>query len=206
MGSGFGGGESRDGEEIGLIQGETEGGLNEKSIKIDETLNSALRAVRLETEPRHLWTDSICVDRTNVAEGRYREKLKKHIYSYASKILFWIGKGFEDSDCLNFYLGFGTAATTDLAFTLARRVASTSKSEARSLIKATDLKHPKLSWCYLARLLYRLWFRRSRILRTNCLSDPNELDVLCSLASIPWSILSTAADRIRCLDPVPQIF
>ncbi len=180
--------------------------LNEEDYEMEVSLRSALYALRLESEPRYLWIDRVCVDWSDTAEARRQELMRMHIYKNAKKVMLWIGEDKEKGDPLLFYLGRGSNTSTKAAFNLAVALAQSSKSEAQILIKETTLELIKQRWCYLANLFYRLWFRLSNIMRKNYADQLNEFEILCGTSSIPWSTLSCAADRMRALSPTTQIF
>jgi hypothetical protein len=60
-------------------------------INITANLSSALRRVRLPTEPRTLWADSICINQADIVERGTQVLLMGRIYSQASRVLIYIG-------------------------------------------------------------------------------------------------------------------
>ncbi|KAJ4354053.1 uncharacterized protein N0V89_005786 [Didymosphaeria variabile] len=69
--------------------------LEQGCIKITESLNSALRALRLSDKPRVLWVDAVCIDQQNNAEKAQQLPHMSWIYASASQVVIWLD---EDTD------------------------------------------------------------------------------------------------------------
>ncbi|KAL1608429.1 hypothetical protein SLS60_003371 [Paraconiothyrium brasiliense] len=69
--------------------------LETGSISITESLDSALRALRLSDKPRVLWVDAVCIDQQNNAEKAQQLPHMSWIYASASQVVIWLG---EDTD------------------------------------------------------------------------------------------------------------
>ena len=67
-------------------------------IAIRVNLATALRYFRLETEPRTLWIDAICIDQTNIEEKNVQVPRMTQIYREALCVQVWLGERSHDSD------------------------------------------------------------------------------------------------------------
>ncbi|MCJ1361778.1 hypothetical protein MMC16_000878 [Acarospora aff. strigata] len=174
------------------------------SIAVD--LDNALTHLKGERRERKFWIESICTSPDDDSRKTEENLRKKHIYTSAQRVLLWIGSNHDDKDPMNAYLGEGTPASTKYAFEFASAMAAAEfaraplRSVMASVVSSTGLP----GWCYLARLLYRPWFRELPLLRTNYVSQLREVVLLCGAASIPWSKVSIAAERARLLQPIPR--
>jgi hypothetical protein len=61
-------------------------------------LETALRFLRLENEPRCLWIDAICINQNDIPERNRQVERMRSIYSSASRVLTWLGEESEDSE------------------------------------------------------------------------------------------------------------
>ncbi|PMD49667.1 uncharacterized protein K444DRAFT_670555 [Hyaloscypha bicolor E] len=71
--------------------------LDSKVLQITPNLYEALLAFRLESKPRHLWVDAICINQCDIGERNQQVTLMRDIYMNASRVLVWLGKSGEDS-------------------------------------------------------------------------------------------------------------
>ncbi|KAE9374993.1 hypothetical protein N431DRAFT_287752, partial [Stipitochalara longipes BDJ] len=69
-----------------------------KALEVRVNLATALRYLRLETEPRTLWIDAICIDQNNVEEKNTQVPYMTQIYREASCVQVWLGESSHDSD------------------------------------------------------------------------------------------------------------
>ncbi|TLD16753.1 uncharacterized protein PgNI_02156 [Pyricularia grisea] len=60
-------------------------------IRITKNLSHALRHLRLETEPRTLWVDAVCINQADVAERGHQVTLMQAIFSSCERCLVWMG-------------------------------------------------------------------------------------------------------------------
>ena len=67
-------------------------------FQVTTSLESALRHLRLESEPRLLWADAICIDQANLEERNQQVQLMKEIYSNCTADLAWIGEATADME------------------------------------------------------------------------------------------------------------
>ena len=59
--------------------------------------------------------------------------------------------------------------------------------------------------CYLMNLLYRSWFRKLPVLKTNYLDEIPSLMVGCGTRLTKWVSIKIAAERIRMIKPIPHL-
>ena len=66
------------------------------------TLNlfKALQHLRLDTAPRVLWVDAICIDQDNIPERDAQVQLMGNIYRTAGRVIVWLGPEADNSAML----------------------------------------------------------------------------------------------------------
>lgn len=64
---------------------------------ITRNCESALRRVRLPSEPRVVWVDAICIDQRNVEEVNQQVGMMGDIYRKTQQTLIWLGESTEGS-------------------------------------------------------------------------------------------------------------
>jgi hypothetical protein len=67
---------------------------NGVSLPVTRNLASALRALRLPSNPRVLWVDAVCIDQNNPEEKPKQIPLMREIYTSAKSVLTWLGPDF----------------------------------------------------------------------------------------------------------------
>lgn len=72
--------------------------VNGNSILVTQSLESALRHLRLANHDRVLWIDSVCIDQSNVTEVNTQVRRMWSIYEYAQRVLVFLGPQKDDSD------------------------------------------------------------------------------------------------------------
>ena len=77
------------------IQISCESGVSE--LEIPENLEGALQRFRHPTSTRTLWTDSICVNQSDLEERSQQVRLMGQIYLKASTVLIWLGEDVDGS-------------------------------------------------------------------------------------------------------------
>ncbi|KAI9767500.1 MAG: hypothetical protein M1839_004488 [Geoglossum umbratile] len=178
--------------------------LNEISLPVDNVAKNILLHLRQRDSSRRLWMDRICINQGDAKELAGQTPLMKLIHKCAKRVLIWIGEHHEEDDPMNAYLGQGTLSSTQHAFDFAKSLASASPSDIGSVSQMEFPQTGLPSWCYLARLVYRPWFRGLPLLRTSYLEGLSDTVVLCGAASVPWAVLSKATERIRMTKPIPR--
>jgi hypothetical protein len=72
--------------------------LDGHRVEVRYYLEIALRQLRNRATPRILWIDTICIDQINEEELGEQVAKMQIIYSNASKVLVWLGRGYNGSD------------------------------------------------------------------------------------------------------------
>lgn len=67
-------------------------------LPITESLDSALRHLRLPDQGLVLWVDAICIDQTHDEEKSAQVKQMKKIYEQAASVIVWLGPSAQCSD------------------------------------------------------------------------------------------------------------
>ena len=87
------------------IQISCETGVSE--LEIPKNLEGALRRFRHPTSTRTLWTDSICINQSDIQERNQQVRLMGQIYRKAANVLIWLGEDVDGSkteracECMN---------------------------------------------------------------------------------------------------------
>lgn len=66
-------------------------------LPITSNLSSALRHLRYENKNRVLWVDAICINQNDTIERNAQVLRSADIYSFADRVVVWIGEESEDS-------------------------------------------------------------------------------------------------------------
>ncbi|KAF5966583.1 putative het-6OR heterokaryon incompatibility protein (het-6OR allele) [Fusarium bulbicola] len=64
---------------------------NGQDFSITDSLDIALRRMRLPEKPRHIWIDQICIDQDSTRERSEQVSIMRHIYSNAELVNAWLG-------------------------------------------------------------------------------------------------------------------
>jgi hypothetical protein len=72
--------------------------INGLDFPIRQNLYAALHQVRRSSSPVRLWADAMCINQESIPERNAQVPLMREIYSAASKVLIWLGKGNEATD------------------------------------------------------------------------------------------------------------
>ena len=97
-----------------------------KQIKVTTNLEIFLQRLRHSSEPRTLWTDTICVDQCNLDERSAHVQLMAQVYGQATRVLVWLGE--EDTN-------------TEVAFTAARKLAVDSVLNDKEYMEYLGIDH-----------------------------------------------------------------
>lgn len=57
---------------------------------------TVLRHLRKQNERRRLWIDSVCIDQCSVLERNHQVSVMKEIYTFAHRVLVWLGQATEE--------------------------------------------------------------------------------------------------------------
>jgi hypothetical protein len=72
--------------------------LNGSPYQVTESLEIALRHLRLPSEERILWVDAICINQRDVPERNVQVRHMGSVYETASKVIAWLGEESGDSN------------------------------------------------------------------------------------------------------------
>lgn len=64
-----------------------------RSIPITTNLYDGLQQLRDQLKPRWLWVDALCINQANNQEKGHQVMRMGHVFSHASRVLVWLGKG-----------------------------------------------------------------------------------------------------------------
>ncbi|CZT04382.1 uncharacterized protein RAG0_10869 [Rhynchosporium agropyri] len=167
--------------------------LNEINFEITPNLESALRHLRDEVEPRRLWVDALCINQADPVEKQVQVGLMSQIYPAAEQVLCWLGPEADDSD-------FVIKRLQHLADTPEREesdldsnvLSEAEQNDEERLVRGLFLLKSRQWWS-------RLWTCQEYALT---LKDPL---IICGKQSIPWSIFHHVA-RGKAMIPTTSIF
>lgn len=74
--------------------------VDEKHLKVDHDLYTALRYLRLESRRRIMWIDTICINQANAQERSDQLSHLKGIHSSARGVAIWLGDASDSIDKL----------------------------------------------------------------------------------------------------------
>ncbi|KAJ4109647.1 hypothetical protein NW768_012083 [Fusarium equiseti] len=177
------------------------------TLLIGRNLAAALRHLRLESKPRLLWADAICINQQDLDERASQVLRMGDIFSQARRVIVWLGPQASNSD-----LAIGSLNWMGLQCDV-----SDEESNARlhSVLLEHD-HHPSLSnpsvpfpfsaeeWQAIADLLTRSWFQRLWVVQEIILANPDAI-VLVGNASMGWSRFMCALTLICINEALPII-
>jgi hypothetical protein len=70
---------------------------NGQLVQVGLNLFEALTQLSMVCEEGYLWIDRLCIDQTNTEERSSQVTIMSQIYSKASSVLVWLGRGGEDA-------------------------------------------------------------------------------------------------------------
>ena len=74
---------------------------NEKALRVTKNCKEALQHLRT-TQPRTLWVDAVCIDRSRHDERSQQVTMMQEIYEKASRVIIWLGSPSRDLDVAMF--------------------------------------------------------------------------------------------------------
>lgn len=82
-------------EALSYAWGEAEfsesGQVDESTLSLSPTLETALHYLRLKTEERVMWIDAICINQQDTPERSAQVSFMSEIYAHARRVVVWIG-------------------------------------------------------------------------------------------------------------------
>ncbi|RWA12865.1 hypothetical protein EKO27_g2232 [Xylaria grammica] len=167
-------------------------------LQITTSLKSALLNLRLDSAPRMLWIDAICINQIDPVERGRQVVLMDKVYRNASKTIVYLGDKSVDSDLAAEYLKTHMDRVKQgLANFMNQRRAAEDASEMLAIcIKMLGTSQAKLFEGFdpntvqeaLVNLLSRPWFRRIWVIQEFVVS-PN-IDMYCGRTSCEWGSFS----------------
>lgn len=147
---------------------------NGATLSITSNLDTALRHLRLQTGPRTLWVDAICINQADVEERNQQVALMRDVYTMASQVIAWLGEEHpSDSGAME----FGDPNPP-----------SRNSSEKEKALKVIGLQAKLWSSFVAAKsLIQRPWFSRAWIIQEAALA--RRLQVQCGNKAIDWESL-----------------
>lgn len=152
--------------------------LDGKVLRIMPNLYEALLALRLESRPRRLWVDAICINQCDTDERNQQVALMGDIYRNACRVLVWLGKACEDSHLVFEHLAEFQKHRDDVISGRARPTDLSGESH----INPPHYRGPTLA--AFRRLCWRPWFFRTWVIQEKALSK--EAIICCGSDSAPW--------------------
>lgn len=175
--------------EIARLASRSDNERFDTTMPIGANLACALRYLRHPDRSRTLWIDAICIDQSLNEEKNAQVKRMAQMYSYAHRVIIWLGKEQDES----------THALTTLKY-FGEQVEYTADEcigDSPGALEPTwwdaerRLPYDAATSSSLVSLFSRPWFSRVWVLQEALLANQRAL-VQCGDHSIPWSILRKA--------------
>jgi hypothetical protein len=71
--------------------------INYNTTHVRENVWSALNHLRLDSEPRHLWIDALCINQQDTLERNHQVGQMGRIYREAQRVVVWLGESDAES-------------------------------------------------------------------------------------------------------------
>lgn len=152
--------------------------MNGKTVAVTENLQSALEHLRLESDPRIIWIDALCINQNDTKERTHQVREMHQIYSRATNVLVWLGPEENHSD---------------LALTLIKE-AGASHAIGTTFTELINTA-PDLQRTALDNLLKRQYWHRVWIIQEIGLA--RHIKVHCGRLSIDWSYVALFFFRLQ---------
>ncbi|RWA10895.1 hypothetical protein EKO27_g4210 [Xylaria grammica] len=173
-------------------------------IELGGNLASALKHLRYEDESRVLWIDAICINQKDETERNLQVKRMGNIYSFARRVIVWLGPEGEDS---THALSTLQSLASEVELTVDNSLCATPGAS------QSDRYHPfyplpphifnNTTWSSIKSLFSRAWF--SRVWVTQEVALANRFTVLhCGGYSLPWLNLRKAIGILRAKQSTPE--
>jgi hypothetical protein len=150
------------------------------SFNVTVNLFLALRRLRYEDKPRHLWIDALCINQDNIPEREHQISRMRDIYSGASRAVIWAGGDDKLADSAHHLSGLLLAAFRDNPDILTENTAQ--RLITRNIILSHEWfeKHAKSAVHFLG----NEWFRRVWTFQEAYLC--REAEFVCGKLAFPW--------------------
>ncbi|EJT69009.1 hypothetical protein GGTG_13406 [Gaeumannomyces tritici R3-111a-1] len=156
--------------------------LPDAELSITASLYHALRQLRLQTGPRRVWADQICIDQGNEAERSQQVQFMNRIYRGGSSIQVW--------------LGLDEHHLAEKAFGFVRELAGLLADKKHPIFKtaSTDNLADQSAWKPLKNITDLPWFQRGWIVQEIGTKAPATL--LWGKAEMAWDELHDVCEKL----------
>ncbi|CAM1506381.1 Fc.00g060220.m01.CDS01 [Cosmosporella sp. VM-42] len=163
-------------------------------LPIRQNLESALRNLRSDVQPRVIWIDAICINQDDEAEKCVQVARMADIYSRANRVIVWLGPAADESDLAIStlaHLGAQVETTLDTF-----RLTSPGAEEPTWYDINVDLPYSTEQWDAIECLVCRPWF--SRVWTAQEIQLANRLSIVqIGNATITWALFRRAIDCLK---------
>lgn len=178
-------------------------GLDEtKTLSVTRNLKDALRHLRLETEPRELWIDAICIDQSNLKERGIQVQRMGEMYKRADRVVVWLGPAADDSKhAIDLMKSLASKVQINWD-TFAKRPSLEGADEPHWADENIKLPYDGRGWRALYSLLNRAWFQRLWVRQEIAFSRGNAI-VLCGTVTVLWQDFRKS-NNLLMVKPLPS--
>ncbi|KAH7177097.1 heterokaryon incompatibility protein-domain-containing protein [Dactylonectria macrodidyma] len=166
-----------------------EGATFAVEVEIGGNLACALRHLRFQDKERVLWVDALCINQDNNVEKSVQVKRMGRIYSFASRVVVWLGP--EDGDNAHAIsvaqdLGDEVEVTVDGSL-----LPAPGASQSDWWDPLLPLRFDERTWSAFLSLFQRNWFSRVWVVQETLLANRHTI-VHCGRLTIQWVTLQKA--------------
>ncbi|KAI1124679.1 heterokaryon incompatibility protein-domain-containing protein [Nemania abortiva] len=156
-------------------------------LGVRSNLASALKQLRLETKPRDIWIDSLCIDQDNEVQKGPQVAMMGNIYGRASRVIIWLGTEARDSNrAMDLMQSLGVQINVD--WVSLRSTASSQAVTPNIVDESVPLALEIDDLDALDHLFRRQWFDRLWIRQEIFRENQSEAVIHCGSASVHWHI------------------
>lgn len=158
-------------------------------------LEISLRHLRLESQPRVIWIDAICIHQSNIEESDQQVRRMGSVYANAKHVLVWLGPEADDSDLPMETIGKNFCdSLVDQELLEYSQPPTTGERESTQRLKA------------LVKLFSRSWWRRGWIIQKISYRGRPRDNVLlhCGHSQKRWEVLNSAIHNYYKQDWLPR--
>ncbi|KAI1329850.1 heterokaryon incompatibility protein-domain-containing protein [Xylariaceae sp. FL0255] len=158
-------------------------------LGVRSNLLSALHQFRLESEPRDMWIDALCIDQQDDIHKGLQVAMMGEIFSRAARVNVWLGPAtHDDRRAMEIIHSLGVQVEVDWD---AWKITASSQAENSDIVdKSLTLTGEDLN--SLNRLFSQEWFDRLWIRQEILLAKQQEAVMCYGSASVRWNIFRRA--------------